>query len=141
MNHLAKHKMSVGFTLIEVALALLIVGMLLTSLFVLQNNITQGVTGYSQRLDRIILLKRRLMQAVFDRAQSGLPKPNEKKQQEIKDPETTLVYEIKSPSKGSSLSAFPSIAIEKVTARWKEWFGDRSETMIRFLYLPEKKKS
>ncbi|OQA36458.1 MAG: hypothetical protein BWY54_00020 [Candidatus Dependentiae bacterium ADurb.Bin331] len=140
MNRSAKYNVT-GFTLIEVALALMIVGMLLTSLFALQNNITQGVTGYSQRLDRIFLMKRRLMQAVFDRAESGAPKPNEKKQQEIKDPETSLTSEIKSPSKGSSLTLFPSVVIEKVTARWKEWFGNRSETMITFLYLPEKKKS
>jgi prepilin-type N-terminal cleavage/methylation domain-containing protein len=131
-----------GFSFIEVMLALLIVGSVLSSIFLLQQTVLDSVTNYAARWERIILLKKRLMQATIDRAKEGLYGASTKKtKEEIQKLQTTISYDLKKAPKDSALEKFPSIMIETASAQWQEWYGKRKETMISFLYKPEQKKS
>ncbi|HEX2978415.1 MAG TPA: prepilin-type N-terminal cleavage/methylation domain-containing protein [Candidatus Babeliales bacterium] len=145
MMHLANHNTQskrTGFSLIEVMLALFIVGSVLTSIFLLQQRITDSVTSYATSWQSIILMKKRMEQAVFDRAKEGLYGPASKKSKEtVGTPPVTITYELKKPQKSSPLEKFPSIMIESLRAQWDEWYGKREEKMISFLYKPEQKKS
>jgi hypothetical protein len=124
----------------EVALALVLIGSVLSSLFLLQNTLLEGVTRFSQRLERIYLLKKRLQEAAFARLQEGMFGESSKKMEtQIDQPPTRIQYEIIRPSKESALRNYKGIMIERVTAEWEQWYGTRQETMISLVYRPEKK--
>ncbi len=127
-----------GMTFIEVVLAIFIIGSLLSSLLLLQSNIVRAVWQFSSRANRILLLKNRLMQALLEQEKKEKESPKEKK---VEEPKTTITYEQKKISKDSALKKFENIVIEKVSAQWQEWDTKQKETMITFLYKPEKKEA
>jgi len=134
------HKSSDGFSLIEVALSLVMLGMVLSALLMLQHTVVEGVYGFSNRLQAVLVVKKRLAEAAFNRMYKGLYTDiKEKKQQTVE--KLTVTYEQKKPAKGSALEKINALKIEKVTADWKEWDGPYFESLITFLYMPEQKKS
>lgn len=137
MKHLQNHNVGQGLTLIEVMLALFIVGALLTTLFMTENVVFTRIVNYSSRIDHIFLLKQRLFQAAFDRAQGGDEKT--KHQEATNKPENALVYEEKKPSQNSALKDFESIVIEYVSSSWTDIMGKQKEVIINLIYKPEKK--
>ncbi len=124
-------------TLVEVMLALFMIGTVLTTLFVLESTIFNKVADYSTKIGRIFLLKERLFKAHFERAQRI--KAQDKKQEETTN-NVTISYELKKPSKDSVLKKFDGIMIEQVTASWDEFGVQQKETMINLVYKPEKKE-
>lgn len=136
MKDLQNHN-TPGFTLMEVMLAIFMVGVLLSALLALQGKIFDGIATYSSRMNRVFLLKNRLFEVALDRAKGETKVAPEKK---IDEPATVIRYESKKPSQESSLKKFNDIMIERVTAEWDEWKTKRQEVMITFLYKPEKKK-
>ena len=132
-----KNHKQVGMTFIEVVLAVFIIGSLLSSLLLLQSNVVKNVSLFTARSNRTFMIKDTLVQAEIDREMQKEPA----KEQKIDDPKTTITYEQKKISKDSSLKKFEDIVIETVSAEWDEWGSKRKETMIKFLYKPEKKKA
>jgi Tfp pilus assembly protein PilV len=127
-----------GMTFIEVVLAVFMLGSLLSSLLLLQSNVLKNVFQFSSRAERVLLMKDRLIKAALSREKK---EKEEKKIEEIKEPLTTINYELKKLSEDSSLKIFKNIVIEKVTAEWDYWGTKEKESMITFLYKPEKKKA
>ncbi|MGE0206656.1 MAG: hypothetical protein AB7R69_02290 [Candidatus Babeliales bacterium] len=138
MKNFKNHNKS-GMTFIEVVIATFIVGSLLSSLLLLQNTTLFSVGRFIGQSERIFLLLNRLDQAAFERARH---EKEPKKEPKKKEPsETKIMYEQKKIAKESSLKNIKNLVIEKVTAEWE--YGNRSfkESMITFLYKPEKKVS
>ena len=126
-----------GMTFIEIVFAVFILGSLLSSLLLLQSNVLKNIFNFSSRAERFLLLKDRLGKAAMEREKKT---KSENKPETIKEPKTVIKYAVKKPSGESSLKKFESVAIEKVTAEWEHWGAKEEETMITFMYKPEKKE-
>ena len=140
MKNLKSHRQA-GFSFIEVVLAVFISGAMLSSLLLLQGTIFSGLVTVSSRLGRTLLLKDYLSQVAFAREKKekeALKSPQTKK---IDVPETTMRYELKKPSKDSSLKFFEHVMIERCTAEWTEFAQKRDESVITFLFKPEKQQA
>lgn len=121
----------------EIMLAVFMLGSLLTANILLQTTAFSGIVQFSARMERIILLKNKIQQVFFERAQKKEPS----KETIIKEPETTIRYSTKRPPKESSLKEFKNIMIENITAQWDSRSAKEEETLISFLFKPEKQKS
>ena len=136
MKHFKNHNISSGFSFVEVALAVLVLGIMLTAALALQNSSFTSILRYSEKLTRVLLLKEVLFDASFARAQN---KPYDKQEKKVTEPiETTLNYSIAPVNKNSPLKNFSTILIEKAEASWAGITRQNKETMITFVYKPEK---
>lgn len=121
----------------EVMVAVLMLGMLMTAILSLQNVTFASVTDYSKRLDHIFLLKNRLVAAALQRA-----KQEETTTQKTVGSEKGIQYSLEKMNEKSALKKFKNCYLEKVTAQWKEGLTKKQETIITFLYkAPQKKEN
>lgn len=129
-----------GFSFIEVVATVFIVGTMLSSLLLLQGTIVDHLATASARLGHVLLLKNYLAQAAISREKKEPFKDGQTKK--IDEPlPTVLRYVLKKPSRESSLNSFESIMIEHGIAEWTEIGQKRDETMITFLFKPEKQQA
>jgi Tfp pilus assembly protein PilV len=135
MKILYKHDQ--GFTFTEVALAVFMVGMLLTAIIGLQMTVFQGFATTSSRLQRIFLLKKKLSEMYQERINKTWKATEKEQLQEIKDPATTINYSVKKPSKESALNTFKNVHIEYVQAQWEDIGFKQKEMIINIIYYPE----
>lgn len=136
MKHFKNHNPSSGFSFVEVALAVLVLGIMLTAALALQNSSFTSILKYSEKFTRVVLLKELLFDAAVARAQN---KPYEHQEKKVTEPiETTLKYSIAPVHKNSSLKNFSTILVEKAEASWAGITQKNKETMISFIYKPEK---
>lgn len=122
----------------EVMIAIIMMGMLLTAILTLQNTTFNSVVDYSERLRYIFSLRNRLVTAALDRAEQK----EEKKEQPQAQEGVKISYALKKINEKSVLfNKFENCFIEKADAQWQEGRKKRQETMITFLYkAPEKKE-
>lgn len=125
-------------TFIEVVLAIFIVGSVVSAVLLLQSNVLKNTFSFSSRAQRIVLLRDCFMQAALHRAKK---EPGEFKPQDIPEPKTKFIYQLKKPSQDSSLKKFKNIMIERISAQWDYWGSSQQEDMISFIYKPEKKEA
>jgi Tfp pilus assembly protein PilV len=138
MIHFKNHNNGDGFTFIEIVLAVLMLGIMLTSALGLQNSSFTSIVKYSERLRAVLLLKNVLFDASYARAQNKGYAQEEKKVSEII--ETTLRYSTQKVPQNSALAPFADVIIEKAEATWSGILQENKETLITFLYQPEKKE-
>lgn len=131
-----RNKKKPGFTLIEVLLALAIIALVLTPVFLTQINVYKGSTKAARMLARIFAAKTMLITSEFDLAPDARELRVEKK---IDNPRTTLIYELKKVSEASALKKFKNLLNESVTMQWVDANGKkRQEKLVTFLYKPGK---
>jgi hypothetical protein len=140
MNFKKQHNQD-GMSFIEVVLAVFIIGTSVTALLLLQGTSFSGLTTMGARLERIFLMKEYLSTKAFDRAKKEKGTNQSPQKKTINEPKTTITYELKKPSRESSLKEQEHIKIEQCTAEWDEFATKMQETMITFLFKPEPKKS
>ena len=131
-------KLNPGLSLIEVMLAVLILGISVTTLLSLQGILSRGVYTGHAFIIRIAHIRNYFVQADLDKLYEAEPPPKKV----LIDPELTLTYRAEKPaSKG--LKSYQNILIERVEASWPTVFGQRNETfgMLRFAPKPPKGKS
>lgn len=130
---------SAGFSIMEVMIATLMLGLLMTAILSLQNVTFASITDYSARLDHVFALKNKLVTAALNRAkQEESDKPQESAGRQSDNVEER--YTLEKINEQSALKSFDNCFIEKVVAQWNEGKITRKETMITFLYkVPEKK--
>lgn len=128
-----------GFTFIEVTLAVLMLGIMLTAALGLQNSSFTSIVKYSERLRSVLLLKTVLFDAAYARAQNKGYAQDEKK---VSEPiEISLRYSTQKASQNSSLASFTDIIIEKAEASWSGVIRQNNESLITFLYQPKKEEA
>ena len=126
-----------GFTLIEVLLAMAIVGLVLTPIFAIQLNVMRSNSRASQLLARIFAGKQFLVDSEFQLKPDEQEKRIEKK---VEKPPTTLIYELKRVPENSALKKFKNILIENVTMQWVDRQGKkRTQRLVTFVFKPEVK--
>lgn len=138
MTHFKNHNNGDGFTFIEVVLAVLMLGIMLTAALGLQNSSFTTIVKYSERLRTVLLLKNALFDAAYARAQNKGYAHDEKKVTDTV--ERTVRYSTQKISEKSSLHAFADVVIEKAEATWSGVIRQNTETLTTFLYKPEKKE-
>ncbi len=126
-----------GFALVEVMLSITVIGLVLTTLLVLQATVFRKVVINTFRIDRLYPLKAFLMQIAMD-----TPKKDQKrieKTHELSDMKMT--YEHASLKKNSALSRFEGLYQKKVAGSWMEQNKQRTLELITYGFNPREKKS
>jgi len=125
-----------GFTLIEVLLALSIVGLVLTPILMLQSMLIKNTNKRAQLIDRIYAAKKFLIDSEVALAPDANESSADKK---ISNPPTIMRFELKNVSSNSSLKKFKSIKQASVISSWVEPGAKRQERIVTFLFRPEGK--
>jgi prepilin-type N-terminal cleavage/methylation domain-containing protein len=121
-----------GFTLIEVLLALAIIGLILSPIFMLQSNVLQSSSARSRLFSYILEAKKFLLENEFGLSKEADESRNEKK---ITNPPGTLIYELKKVSQESPLKKFKNLSAQTVTMQWIDRQGKRQQDkLVTFLY-------
>ncbi len=129
---LAKENRS-GFTLIEVLLAVAIVGIVLGPIYILQSTVFERVVRSAGAVDRML--------AAYDffvDAQNG---DEDNVKETIRDPETDMTYAKKEPEKSSILAKeFNHIYIKKLSWHWKYQEMSYGDVLVYFAFIPPEEK-
>jgi prepilin-type N-terminal cleavage/methylation domain-containing protein len=126
-----------GFTLIEVLLAIAIVAMSMSTIFVLQMASMRSITRYSRLIERFIQAKNFFLESRAAISDTTRELVLEKM---VKKPDLKLKYEIKGVSSDSPLKKFRDIRTEMVTLQWYDGNRERKDTLVTFIFKPESKK-
>jgi len=123
----------------EVMIAIIMLGMLMTAILTLQNSTFSSVIDFSARLRHIFSLRNRLVVAAQDRAEQ---KEEKEESAKVQVDEFKMSYALQKINEKSVLKKFESCFIEKVVGQWQEGRKKKQEVLITFLYkAPEKKEN
>lgn len=126
-----------GFTLPEVLLSVVIVGLALTPIYLGQSVAMRQSTLYSRLLARIFAAKKILRETEFALQDPLQPTKMDKK---VDNPPTTFSFELKRIPEQSSLKKFKNIWIESIS--WPdERNPKRQQRLVTFIFKPEQKKN
>lgn len=125
-----------GFTLVEVMLAIAIIGMLLTPMLFLEQLILGQSWRVSSRFHRFSLAQKFLYDA---REKQPIGATQFSLETRENDPPVTLVYRIESVEKTSSLSSVAGLYNERVTLSWRENDLTKNQALVTFQFYPERR--
>lgn len=127
-----------GFTLIEVLLALAIIGLVLSPIFVIQSSVLRSSSKAAALFTRLLIAKDFLIDQQFEHADSDEPVTIDRK---ITTPVTNLVFSSKSIPDNSSLKKFKQVMIDSVVFEWKDARGKKQQhKLATFSFKPEQEK-
>lgn len=124
-----------GFTLVDVMIAIAIVGIVLTPMFVLQTNVMGGVIRYSERFQRLLFAKNFIINAQEKQPLSATDYTLEKKEDR---PHTMLGYSFKPVAKESSLAQPRYIYRQYVLAKNND--PQETASLVQFVYKPKREE-
>ncbi len=136
MIHFKNHNITAsGFSLIEVMIAIIMLGMLMTAILNLQNTSFGSIVTSSSKLTHVLSLRNNFIIASLQRA---------KQQEEPTKKATTEAAEVTFSTgpinEHSSLKKFSNTIIEKAQAQWQHGIIKLQEKMITFLYKAPQKE-
>lgn len=137
LEDIMRFKNSSGFTLIEVLLALAIIGMVLTPIFLIQQMVLRRSSSRANLFSRLIQAKDFLVDQQFENIQEAKEVTAEKK---ITSPITTLIFNSKKLPENSALKKFKHIMVDSVNMQWTEQNKKRQEKLVTFSFKPEEQK-
>ncbi|HZW61490.1 MAG TPA: prepilin-type N-terminal cleavage/methylation domain-containing protein [Candidatus Babeliales bacterium] len=131
-------KNRIGFTLIEAIIAVAIMGIVLTPIYILLTNSYQTSIRRSFQLDRSIQAHLFLIDA-----RRAVPKDTQTFMLEKKTtkPVTILKYELKEPAADSPIKKVSNMLIEQVTMQWQEGNRQFTDTLTTLMYKPKSAKA
>lgn len=121
-----------GFTLIEVMLAIIVLGISVTTLYGLYSQLMRGIFSAHDIIERMIIMNNLLIQA-------NKEKWYEKKEQAIKkidDPASTINY-VAEGVKKDFCGYCENLFREEITIEWSDIFGNREESFLTYQFIPE----
>lgn len=124
-----------GLSILEVMLALLIIGVSVTALLTLQGKLSRGVFFAHALVDRIPFITSFFVFAAKDKLY--LEKNSHKKV--IDDPELTMTYTA-TKATDKALAPFKHIMVEKIDAQWQTIMGRRTEQCAKLRFVPHREK-
>jgi prepilin-type N-terminal cleavage/methylation domain-containing protein len=129
-----------GFTLVEVMLSMMIMGLALSPIFILFSMIMQRVNRSSRAYDAVLLCKNFLQEAHQKQEPEAQSFSLEKKEIDF---DVTLTYSLdKGVDQKSVFGSLQGLHRETVTATWLETGEKKEEQLVSFVYKkPEQKKS
>ncbi len=105
-----------GFTLLEVLISMTIMGILMTSIFILQGGTFKSIVSWSRRLDRFAA-------GILFMTQTRMEKEAEPTIDQVKKLETpaaNMHYQMIEVPKESSLKDIKNLYLERVTLKWQD---------------------
>jgi prepilin-type N-terminal cleavage/methylation domain-containing protein len=124
-----------GLSLIEVVIAVLILGIATTSLVGLQGVLVRGVFSAHALIDRLGFIRSFFVEVDKDRLFVTSTPP----QKVIEDPRLVMNYTQKRPLSKTLITQM-YLAIEHVEAQWPTPFGMRKDSFARISFRPQKEK-
>ncbi|MBA3752207.1 hypothetical protein H0X06_05470 [Candidatus Dependentiae bacterium] len=125
-----------GLSLVEVLIAVLMLGISVTTLFSLQGVLSRGVFTAHALIDRIPYIRSFFVE--IDRDQ--LFKRETVKSKTIEHPSLRMNYSIGAVA-DKSLTALKQLRLEKIEAEWPTPFGVKKETVARLRFVPQPEAS
>ena len=127
-------KSAPGLSILEVMLAVLMLGVSVTTILGLQAILSRGVYTAHAFVDRIGFITTFFTEAERDRffQEEGAQK------RQIDFPPLSMEYSVSS-SKAKSLKNFQKVIVEQIDAQWPTVFGQRKETFGMLRFVPGKK--
>lgn len=126
-------KNKAGFTLIEVMLATLIVGVVLGPIYLLQGTVFKRVVRMADSVERMLITY-----DYFIDVQKG---DEDVVSETVKDPQTEIKYERKQSSPGSALTKeFNHLLVDKISWHWNELDMPYSEAFVSIVFAPPEEK-
>jgi prepilin-type N-terminal cleavage/methylation domain-containing protein len=122
-----------GFSLVEALLAVAIMAIMLTPLFILQATKMQTTVRASRTYDRVTHAYTFLLQQGYKQSNG-----QGKQEKNVGRPVTTLTFERGNIPKKSVLSRFNDCVIERVLMTWRDGTQQKTDTLVRFVYKPKK---
>ena len=125
-----------GFTIIEILLALMIIGIMLPALYVAQGNFLARIGVDTLKLRRIFHAEQFMDSSRLKFEQN----PKQRTLTEIiQNPSTKLIYQIKEPSQHLQ-KRFRDLYAQEVIMEWAEDGIKRKDFLISFIFKPGLKK-
>ncbi len=124
-----------GLSLVEVVIAVLILGVATTSLLGLQCVLIRGVFSAHALIDRLGFVRSFFVEVDKDRLfATGTPP-----KKVLEDPILTMNYSQKKPS-SKALASHTYLVLEHIEAQWPTPFGARKDSFARLSFRPQKGK-
>jgi hypothetical protein len=117
-------------------IAVTVMGMVMTSIFVLQGNNTRTINKWAQHFDRIMAGILFMTQTSIEKAKDATSMVDKK----LTKPVVTARYQMMELPEESSLKNLKDIYIERVTLSWQEGKRKKQDTILMVRYRPEVKK-
>jgi prepilin-type N-terminal cleavage/methylation domain-containing protein len=136
MTHFKKNNS--GFTIIEVMMALMIMGLVFGSVYVSQGSAIAAIKTFALRLQRILAAKEFLIEMTTGQ-EEGKQVTQQEKQLMKEGPATRLLF-TQEAAKGDTLKNFNDMVVEKVRAEWQEGRNKRIEEIVTLSFKPKKEK-
>ena len=126
-----------GLSIFEVMIAILMIGISVTSLVSLQGALSRAVFTSHGLIERLGFIKSFFVEVDRDR----IFEKEKKESRVIESPSLTMNYSIAKPT-SKALKGFQMIQVEKVDAQYPTVLGSRTDNFARLRFLPrmEKKK-
>lgn len=125
-----------AFTLAEVLVALAIFAMLATPLFIAQGVILRGVANSSWLVQRIFFAEKFLTDSNAEDTENNKLTLEKK----IQSPDTNMHYSRSPVGSKSQLHEYEGLLVEKVEVNWVEMGQKKADTVLNFIYKPERKQ-
>ena len=122
-----------GFTLIEVLIAVAIIGVAIMPIYNIQTTLLARVSKYTGAFVRTLYAKSFLNESQLS-LQAGKELEKEKK---VPGPSMKLIFERGAVPSGSSVKKFKNIVLDRVTVEWQEGKAKRKEQFVTFTYKPQ----
>ena len=135
MIHSNNRKVQSGFVILEVLIAIIIVGMVITPVFLLQRNVMRSLYFISARARMLFPLQNELneqLEKAYNREEEDVTE-----NKDMKIPAGKLTYKMRKVTQTSELKNIPDLYFTEAQMVLKA--GDR-ESMVLFAYKPERKK-
>jgi len=132
------NKVKEGFTLTEVLIAVAMIGLLLSPLFITQGSLLLNIAERSRIFERILKAKNFYWVAQQKAAQQE--QVEFKLDKKIDNPPMILKYQIVPRSDQSRLKDFKDVYLEFVTIEWKDGNKKREDALVSLIFKPKKIK-
>lgn len=140
-NFKSRNGLIAGFTFIEIALSVAMLGTILTAVLMLQDMVLQQVMRFSGQLQRVFLVRNELQQLTFSvmqqqgkKDEKSEQKQGEKQEKKIESPSTMIRITQHREQKESSLGKMKTITAYRATAEWETMHGLQQETLVSLVY-------
>ncbi len=132
-----------GFTLVEILVAVLVVALVITPLFMSETNIFSHAVRLSKSLQRTFALKQFFIDSAIKLDAAKIKdKPTVEKKIDTVIPPLNLKFEIKKVENEERFKKFPDLYRERATVEWQDGVNKRKEALVSFVTfdIPKKEK-
>lgn len=127
-----------GFTLVEVMIALVVIGLAITPLLITESNVMNATARATAMWRRFTTAHHFL---ITNAAELSADQPTLTLENQSTRPSMTMKFSAQKVADSSSVAAFKQLYVQRVTYEWQEGAAKKQETLQKFVVMPEAKKA